>query len=107
MKSLLSLLIIICTLSFKVAAQETRPSQFIIQLNQEVNNQPVILSQNNRSVIVQRNLIRGTIIALNIFPNKEYTLTINGDTDITFTITENGEQITNRNLNIIAAIIQN
>jgi len=108
MKKLLSLSIIItCMISFESSAQDTtRPSKFILHINQQLNDSPIILSKGTESVVVEKHQIRGNVIVLTLYLNQEYTLTINGDQTIPFKLLDKGRRINNKNLNIIAATIQ-
>lgn len=104
MKKLLSLIIILFV-SLGVQAQESeRPSQFIVELTVQIDSQPVILVHNNRSIIVPKQFYRGRIITLQVQLDEQYTLIVNGDEVIPFSLGENSNG--SKDMRVIASIIQ-
>jgi len=110
MKNLLSILIVL--LSFGAVAQSTHvdnnqhQSQFILKLNVEITDQPVILSMGGEYVEVERRFIRGKNIALFIYADEEYTLSLNGGHELTFNLSEWTTTSRYDDFEIVAAVIQ-
>ena len=89
------------------AQTDTRhQSQFILKLNTQIDDQPVILSLGDEHAEIERRYINGRMIALYVYKDKEYTLTINGGEKLTFVLNEQTNTFSN-DFEIIAAVIQN